>query len=62
MFAELFVVSPHPDDFYRLNVIHDLTDKSVLDIDPAGTCSRQVAHQSFIWWRRLVGILGEIIQ
>ncbi len=44
--AKSFVVCPHPKDLDRLDVFEHLIDKTMLDIDPAGTRPCQAAKES----------------
>lgn len=46
----LFVMSPHADHFNCLDIFDDLINQSVLNIDPTGICTRQVAYKFFVWW------------
>jgi hypothetical protein len=39
-------VGPHAEDLDRPDVVQHLIDKTVLDIDPAGTRSSQIANES----------------
>jgi len=55
-YSELFVMCPHADDFYCLDVIHHLIHKAVLDIDSPGASTGKVTNEFFIWWRHLIGI------
>ena len=43
LFASLLVVCPHPYDLDGLDIIQNLVDEPVLNIDPAGACTGQVA-------------------
>jgi len=55
----LFVMGPHSQDLDGLLLLQNLIYQSVLDIDAAGICAAQIAHQFFKWRRVLKGVLGE---
>jgi hypothetical protein len=50
---------PHPDDLDGLDFVEDLIHEAVLDIDPAGQGSGQIAHELFEGWGSLIRILGK---
>jgi len=50
---------PHADDFHCLDIIHYLIDKAVLDVDSPGASAGKIANEFFVWWGRLIGILGQ---
>ena len=53
----LFVMPPETDDFDGPNVFQDLIDEPVLNVDPTGVRTGEVADEFFIRGRGLVGIL-----
>ena len=56
---QLFIAGPHPDDFYSLDIIHDLVNQPVQNVDPSGTCSGKIADEFFAGGRILVRIFFE---
>jgi hypothetical protein len=61
-FAILFVMGPHPNDLHGLDVVKNLVHESMLNTDPTGTGSGQVADEFLIGWRGLIWIVGEEIK
>ena len=55
----LFVMGPHPENFYRLDVLYDLINKAMFDIDPSGIGSLEFSNQPFIGWRILKWVVGK---
>ena len=58
----LLVVRPHADDLDGLEVVEDLVDEAVLDVDSAGAGAGQVADESLVPRRGLVGILAQNVE
>lgn len=42
------VMRPHPENFHRLDVFHDLINKTVLDVDPSGIGAPEFSYQFLI--------------
>lgn len=59
---KLFVVSPHADDFYGLDIVQNLIDESLLDVDSPRIGSCKISHQAFIRRRSLKRIFSEDVQ
>lgn len=51
--AALFVMRPHADDLDDLFVFQNMVHQPMLDVDPAGTSSSEIAHKLLKRWRRL---------
>ena len=49
----------HLDDLNGLDVIHDLINKTVLDIDPSRTGPGKFSDQFFIWGMGYVRIFSQ---
>lgn len=58
----LLVLGPHADDLDRLLLCINLIDEAMLNIDPAGERSRQIADELFVGWRILEGVVGQNIE
>lgn len=59
---QLFVVSPHPQDFYDSRFFVCFIDQPMLNIDTTGINASQIAHQFLIRRRRLEGIQPKDVQ
>ena len=55
----LLVVRPHSDYLNGLDIIEDLIDKTMLNVDSAGKCARQVSDQFFVGQWILIRVLPE---
>ena len=51
--AELLVMRPHADDLDDMFIFHDLVHQPMLDVDPAGIRSGEIAHKLLEGWRSL---------
>ena len=56
-FGALFIMRPHPNDFYRSHIIKNLINQAMLDVDTAGAGAGKIAHKLFIWRRSSVRIV-----
>jgi len=62
MGAYLFVMSPQPQYLYNLPSLEHLIHESVLDIDPSGIGTGEIADELFVGWRVLKRIIRQYIQ
>ena len=53
---------PHPDDFNGLKIFQNLINQPVLDIDPAGIGTGQVADKFFVGRGNFAGIFFDDFQ
>jgi hypothetical protein len=60
--SPLFIVCPHPNNFYSLEVTKNLIHQAVLYIDASGIGAREVAHEFLKRWWILVGVLSKDVQ
>ena len=54
-----FIMRPHADDFDRVLGFKNLINEPVLDVDPSGVGSGQIADELFIGRGIREGILGK---
>jgi hypothetical protein len=60
--SSLFIVSPHPDSLYGLDVFEYLIDEAMLYADSPGIGAREVTDKLFKPGRILVRVFKEDVQ
>ncbi len=58
----LFVMRPHSNDLYGVDVIQDLVDQPMLDIDPPRAGASEVSYQFLVCRRGSIGVFSENLE
>jgi hypothetical protein len=53
---------PHADNLHGLTIVQSLINQSMLNIDPAGIRTCQIAYKFLVWWGIFEGILFKDFQ
>ena len=53
---QLFIMRPHADNLYGLDIFQELVNQSMLNVDPSGIGAGQITYKFFVWWGIFKGI------
>ena len=62
LFADLFIMRPHPDYLNGFDIVENLVNKAMLDIDSSGESSGKISHKLSVWRWVLIRVFSKDVQ
>ena len=62
LFADLFIMRPHPDYLNGFDMVENLVNKAMLDIDSSGESSGKISYKLLVWRWALTRVFSKDVQ